>query len=116
MSTKTYSIKFYGETYKVRPYVTKYRNGRLAILLEETSGEPFADLTVNLVNEQCPKDCAFLDTNNFREGEEFVRKNRLGTFTGIYGHSGYCSYPLYRFDMDALTGKKKEKTGTPFGL
>ena len=116
MATKTYSIKFYGETYKVYPYVSKYRNGRLAILLMGTDGEPFADLTVNLVNEQCPKDCAVLDTNNFREGEEFVRKNRLGTFTGVYGYSGYCSYPLYKFDMDALTGKKKEKAGTPFGL
>lgn len=115
MATKTYTIKFYGETYKVYPVVEKYRNGRLAILLMDQEG-PFADLTVNLVNEQCPKDCAFLDTNNFREGEEFVRKNRLGTFTGIYGYSGYCSYPLYRFDMGALTGKKKEKTGTPFGL
>ena len=113
---KTYTIKSYGSTYRVRPYVSKYRNGRLAIVLVCTNGEPFADLTVNLVNETCPANCAYLDTNNFPDGEAFVLKRRLGKPTGKLGFSGYCAYPLYRFDMDALMGKEKKKEAHPFGL
>ena len=119
MATKSYNVSFYGENYKVYPYVSKYRNGRLAILLMGTDGEPFADLTVNLVDEPCPSGCAYLDTNNFPQGEEFVRKNRLAEFTGMYGRSGFCTYPLYKFSMTALSGKKtekKDKNMHPFGL
>lgn len=119
MQMKTFNIRFYGDNYKVYPYIGTYRNNRLAIVLYETNGEAFAHLTVNLVNEQCPADCAYLDTNNFPQGEEFVKKNHLATFTGHYGHSGYCTYPLYRFDMDALTGRKKtakKEELHPFGL
>lgn len=109
MAQKMYSIKFYGSTYKVYPVVEKYRNGRLAIELIDPKEGPFADLTVNLVNEPCPKNCAYLDTNNFPQGEDFVKKNKLGKFTGMYGMSGYCTYPLYEFDMDALKGKTTAK-------
>lgn len=115
----SYNISFYGENYMVYPLVSKYRNGRLAVMLMCTNGEPFADLTVNLVDAPCPEGCAYLDTNNFPQGERFVALYRLAEPTGKYARSGYCTYPLYRFNMRALTGKKSEKKDTgmhPFGL
>ena len=59
-------------------------------------------LTINLNYADCnpaPEDCAYLDTNNIPEVEEFVTKNKLEEFTGMRKQSGYCTYPLYRFDM-----------------
>lgn len=112
---KTYIITSYGHRYKVFLEIGKYRNDRLAIELIDVRDGPFAVLTVNLVNEQCPKNCAYLDTNNFPQGEEFVKKHKLGKPTGYYGRSGYCMYPLYKFDMAALKGKA-EREPAPFGL
>ena len=98
-----YSVEYDGEMYDVSLYVGEYRNnGRLAIILIDGEGEDFADLTVNLSDERCPEGCAFLDTNNLPSAEDFVERNGLGEFTGYWGHSGFCSYPMYRFDTERI--------------
>lgn len=63
--------------------------------------EPFIDLTVNL-DETLPPYMAYLDTNNFPQAEELVRKTGLGTPTGQTYASGFCVYPLYNFDREKL--------------
>lgn len=57
--------------------------------------EPWATMTVCLGG--AGDAFAFLDTNNFPEGPAFLEANGLAKPTGLEGHSGYCTYPLYEF-------------------
>lgn len=80
-------------------------NGSLAIILwsynpEFEDHEEYATLTVNF--GMTSSDHAFLDTNNLPNAEEFVIDNELGEHTGQFNHSGYCTYPLYKFDIEKL--------------
>ena len=65
--------------------------------------EPYGDVTVNLL-VPVPSYCAFVDTNNMPELEDFLVKNGIAEFTGIMQMSGYCSYPLYLFDAEKMRG------------
>ena len=101
-------VTHHGE-YEVTPIKTEYSyNGRLAIELVEKDGFPFATLTVNIVPsvldemDDIPNDVAFVDINNCPWAEKFIRDNNLGRPTGVYGHSGFCVYPLYKFDLNKL--------------
>lgn len=100
-------VTSFGKTYSVTPHVTSYcDNDSLAIHLlcdNCDNYEPFATLTVNLVkSDNCDKDCAFVDTNNCPWAEQFITDNELGVPTGRYGHSGFCKYPEYKFDLSKL--------------
>lgn len=59
------------------------------------------DLTINLAGK-CPDYCGYVDINNMPELEEFIEKHELGEFTGLMGKSGFCTYPLYLFNVDKL--------------
>ncbi len=76
----------------------------LALLLFTEDGEYERTLTVCLPSGIMGDagNLAYLDTNNFPDAEKFVKKAKIGSFTGIYGYSGYCQYPLYKFDPKAL--------------
>lgn len=88
--------------YEVTPIRTEYMNeGNLAISLECEDGEPYGMLTVNL-RGKLPEDMAYVDTNNIPDAEKFISENGLGTNTGITMVSGFCIYPLYRFNLDKL--------------
>lgn len=63
--------------------------------------EPYGNVTVNL-GRKIPPYCAFVDTNNMPEAEDFLINNRLASFTGLVQESGYCTYPLYQFDAERL--------------
>lgn len=96
---------------KLQLVVSNYTdNNRIAIgtiCRTEYGTEPYSHLTVNLTDETTPFDTdevayGFIDTNNWAEGEEFIKKHELGEDTGFRGHSGFCTYPLYRFDKQKL--------------
>ena len=72
-------------------------NNTLAIEIIDNN-EPYAVLTVNLpqYSFKDPR-VQFVDTNNFPNAEEFIKKNNLGEPLGFYGQSGFCTYPLYYF-------------------
>ena len=93
----------YGGEYELFTVVNKYQQGGGVYvgLWDEEEG-PFADLTVNLTTNTAKGNMAYLDTDNFPEGEYIVKKYKLGKFTGKYGHSGYCTYPLYELDIDEI--------------
>ena len=60
-------------------------NGSICVMLNtEYDGEEieYCRLTVNIVPSLSPF-FAYLDTNNVPCAEQFVRDNKLGTFTGI---------------------------------
>ncbi len=65
--------------------------------------EPYGDVTVNLLTS-VPPYCAFVDTNNMPELEDFLVKNGIAEFTGLMQKSGYCSYPLYLFSGEKMRG------------
>lgn len=71
--------------------------------MEEGFPEPYGDVTVNLLTS-VPPYCAFVDTNNMPELEDFLVKNGIAEFTGLMQRSGYCSYPLYLFDGEKMRG------------
>ena len=78
-------------------------NGHVAISVWSESEGPFAGLTVNLPEtKNYPTNYAFVDTNNFPEAPEMIRRLRIGKYTGRMAVSGYCMYPLYQFDETAL--------------
>ena len=97
-----------GETTPVRVIVTKYTNPEtLAILLKcaESPWEDFAVITVNLVNSPYgdvkyqDESHAYINTNSCPWAEDFLQENGIAKPDprGIYGMSGYCTYPLYEF-------------------
>ena len=74
-------------------------NGNIAVIMLTEDGERYATLTVNITPKE--KDCAAIDTNNYPQGMDFIEKNHLGEKIGEE-QSGYCTYPVVRFDRAAL--------------
>lgn len=100
---KTYELEFYGEKYNLIVKTSRYTNNdSLAVLLETEEGEPFATVTVNIMNGVASEEYQYIDTNNCSWAPKFIEDNGLGTPTGIMGFSGFCQYPLYRFNLEAL--------------
>lgn len=77
-------------------------NDRLALLVQSWSQGPMAVLTVNLADEPVSGMRAFLDTNNVPDATSLVERLGIGEDTGIRGKSGYCTYPLYEFDLEKI--------------
>lgn len=51
---------------------------------------------------------SFVDVNNCSFAEKFINEYQLGTRMGVSLRSGFCDYPLYKFDIRTL--KKYERT------
>lgn len=95
-------LNAYGETYNVYLYPCRYLEPQnLCINIELEDGEPWSTMTVNL-GGFLKDGYAFVDTNNNPGIEEFIRKNKLGFFTGECQSSGFCIYPLYKFNMAVI--------------
>lgn len=98
----------WGEDYEIALIAAEYAGGNLAIAMEYYDSEehqlmPYATLTVNLVNEVCEENCAFVDVNNLGSVIlEWLSINKLGTPTGRCGRSGFCVYPEIKFDMNEV--------------
>ena len=97
----------YGGVYSLRLNKTQYaQNGNLAVHAEYFDEElevwlPFANITVNL-GEKLPDGFAYADTNNFRGVLEFLTENGIAESDGECGFSGYCVYPLVKFNESAF--------------
>lgn len=98
----TYHLDFENKDYPVTLLITSYQTGSLAILLQtKVNGNPedFGTITVNFADELLMPDQAYLDINNMPGIEQFIKKNHLGSPTGRKRTSGFCTYPLYDFDL-----------------
>lgn len=83
--------------------VSRYQaNNSLCIQAYNHTDGPIARLTVCLPDTTLGDNCAFVDVNNCPWGEEFIQRYRLGTDMGVMASSGYCVYPLYKFDIQQL--------------
>ena len=97
----------FGTTENVTLTVNTYMDNNSLYVGMTTMGdgfpEPYGDVTVNLL-VSVPPYCAFVDTNNMPELEDFLVKNKIAEFTGLTQKSGYCSYPLYLFNAEKMRG------------
>ena len=100
---KYYEIKGRGEAVRIER-VTYANNDTLAIALVTSTGEPYCNLTVNLPDSLIWGDerTAFVDTNNCPWAEEFIKENNLGVPMNYIARSGFCTYPLYRFNIENM--------------
>ena len=109
---KVYTFKFYSSKYNIGLAKGNYsNNGTLAILMYLTTPkgkikDEFGNLTVNIgesnfmANEN---DTQFINTNHLgSEITNWLIENNIAKPTGLIGHSGYCSYPLFKFNKQAL--------------
>ena len=81
---------------------SKYCEGdKLAVVLLDKYEQMYGVLSVNLIDEQLTnKNCAFIDTNNVPQAEEFLKKYNIAKPTGKFGFSGFCTYPEYEFKKE----------------
>ncbi len=95
-----------GRTYPVTLKFLKYNdNQTLAVRLVSAipPWSPFAIITVNLgdKNHQSENQ-AYLDTNNCPWAVEFLQDNEIAKpVDGVIGVSGFCTYPLYEFNLES---------------
>jgi len=82
------------------------KTGTLAVVAFEENGEPYADITVCLGEALMPG-FAYVDTNDCPWAEKLLVQTGLAkpARNGATKQSGYCTYPLYEFDMSKFTEK-----------
>ena len=106
----------YGTEYELEFKRGKYHNGRTIIQvmcreLEDEWFEPFCRLTVNLPDtilssdgsKDLPSNIAFLDSNNCPADlvMKIIEEGYM-TMTRTSAQSGFCTYPLVKFNEDWL--------------
>ena len=99
---KTYEIDGTKVTVQKSSYMD---NQTLAIVLTEVdTGESYDVITTNINDSDfvCDKTHAFVDTNNCPWAPKFIKDNNLGKPMNYIGESGYCSYPLYEFNVEDI--------------
>lgn len=79
-----------------------YGNHPLAIRIENTRDGAIATITKCLQGYILSDNESFVDTNNCPWAVDFIKRYGLGEPTDRYGESGYCRYPLYKFNMVQL--------------
>lgn len=106
-----YKLKAYGKCFELTAVKHSYCvDDSLAIeLVDNKNHECFAMLTVNLSESlycKLPEDVQAVDVNNCPWAEKFIEENKLGKPLGITIRSGYCDYPLYKFDLSKLVSEE----------
>jgi hypothetical protein len=105
--TRIFNFPFLGKTYKVQFKAEHYAcNGNLALQAYTEDGEPFADVSVNVMGALSAddgKDHICLDVNNLPMSSfgEIVKAGVL-TPTGRQAESGFCTYPIYKVDLTKI--------------
>lgn len=113
MKPKTYKCETDFGTYDVKLNVDTYMYGGgiyVKLLCNDPDvgyWVPFAHITTNVYEDFCPTsveelDMAAIDTNNCPWAEKFLTDNKLAVDTGRKVRSGFCTYPIYKFDRKVL--------------
>ena len=80
-------------------------NQSLAICLRnKNTHDIYTVITVNLEESDNLSDpsIAFVDTNNNPGIEQWLIKHKIAIPLGCYGVSGYCVYPLFKFNLKLI--------------
>lgn len=108
---KTFKVSDGQNEYDARLFAGCYEsNGNLAVLVyyfdpDMEDWDLWNDLTVNtvtLAKTDPNKVSVALDTNNYSQGPDLVQRLGIGTFESRFVSSGYCSYPVFSFDVAQL--------------
>lgn len=89
--------------YVVNLVFASYSDNRsLAVqAIDTVDGSLVTTLTVNLSNGKADRTKQYVDTNNCPWAPTFLAKNGIAKPTGEYAQSGFCTYPLYEFNVPA---------------
>lgn len=100
---KTFEVTTaYGTTPDCYLEVTEYdKGGHIALSVWSESEGPFDFLTKNF-DSVYPKHFNYVNTDTFPKAIELIDRLGIGRPTGLHRRSGFCTYPLYEFDMDAI--------------
>ena len=104
MESDGLTLEWYGMTFPNCHLTVDYflADSSLALDVVTKNGEAVARITTCLNRMIAVEDEGYVDTNNCPWAEEFIKKYKLGSPTGKYKSSGFCIYPLYKFDMDEI--------------
>ena len=83
-------------------------NDNLALFIRDSEGAGIAVITVNL-GDELPETDAFIDTNNNPWAVQLITAAGIAEDLDITGQSGFCSYPLFRFDLDKIPDADDEE-------
>ena len=99
---KTFDVVTEYATYKNCYFLTGQFMADNSLSLEIWNDEegPIADITRCLGDAS--EGCGYLDMNNCPWSADLVTELGIGYFVGRITRSGFCEYPLYRFDMDKV--------------
>lgn len=81
----------------------------LAVMANNDDGSPYGVATVYLEgqSENLPRDCAFVDTNNWPDVIEVLEAAGLAEeLEDEAGVSGFCVYPAMKFNLDKISELK----------
>jgi len=84
----------------------------LCILLYNRDYAVIAKLTTCLDDKSLKDNEAYIDTNNCPWAIDFINDYALGVLTGKKKVSGYCIYPVVRFNMDEIEKYVKRSRAT----
>lgn len=99
------TFKFYGADDCYLERDSYAYDGGLYLAIHSLSEGPMAHLTVNLVDNFLSllgPDIAYLNVNNIPCGSELVERLGIGVNLYAYRTSGFCTYPLYKFDLQKI--------------
>lgn len=105
---KTFYIEHLGEGYEVYPKPSRYKNGRLKVILCEKGGEEFDTITIDIQDKLSSNNdtsLAFVDTISYPWIEKVLSENRIAFRTGKVGYQGWFTYPEYRFFLEEARSK-----------
>ena len=98
----TININSYDTIYEVELTRATYPyNGNLAIMATTKLGELFGTLTVN-TDYLLPPMFAAVDVNNMPCIDKQLVQEGFATETGMMIESGWCQYPVLKFDLDKI--------------
>lgn len=102
MEKKMYTCTTEFETTKIWLSKKEYANNHTLAIQSYCEDGPFATLTINIPGGCAGDNFAYVDTNNCPWAPRFLEENGLARDTGIIGYSGFCSYPLFKFNVDKI--------------
>lgn len=92
------------QLYTTKDFMGKAMPG-IAIQLVQITGDGTEDyyglLTVSFGEFIGMKNCAYIDANNCDFIDQLLKQG-MATPTGLSKHSGFCEYPLWKFDEEKL--------------
>lgn len=86
-------------------------DGALFINMHSVEDGPLANITVCLRDPELAPDESYVDVNNFPEVLELIADLDIGTPTGEMKDSGYVTYPVVKFNKDAVLRKAVRSEG-----